>query len=106
LFYPPGTRARSLSSTAPFTATSVGGLAAISDVPKTMIYRLAGQINRKCEMIPAEIIRRAPSAELKPDQKDQDTLPPYEVLDSILHQYVEEGLSAREIVDLASTPRP
>lgn len=52
-----------------------GGLAAISDVPKTMVYKLAEQINRNGEIIPTEIIRRPPSAELKPDQKDQDTLP-------------------------------
>ena len=81
-----------------------GGLAAISDVPKTMVYSLAGQINRKGEIIPAEIIRRPPSAELKPDQKDQDTLPPYDLLDSILHQYVEEGLSARAIIELGFDP--
>ena len=77
-----------------------GGLAAISDVPKTMVYKLAEQINRNGEIIPTEIIRRPPSAELKPDQKDQDTLPPYDVLDSILHHYVEDGLSAVEIIDL------
>jgi NAD+ synthase (glutamine-hydrolysing) len=77
-----------------------GGLAAISDVPKTMVYRLAEQINRNGEIIPDEIIRRPPSAELKPDQKDQDTLPPYDLLDTILHHYVEEGLSAGEIIDL------
>jgi NAD+ synthase (glutamine-hydrolysing) len=81
-----------------------GGLAAISDVPKTMVYRLAEQINRNGEMIPTEIIRRPPSAELKPDQMDQDTLPPYDVLDSILHHYVEEGLSAREIIELGYDP--
>ncbi|KQC15704.1 MAG: NAD synthetase, partial [Methanosaeta sp. SDB] len=77
-----------------------GGLAAISDVPKTMVYRLAEQINRDGEIIPTEIIKRPPSAELKPDQKDQDTLPTYDVLDTILHQYVEEGLSAGDIIDL------
>ncbi len=81
-----------------------GGLAAISDVPKTMVYKLAEHINRNGEIILAEIIRRPPSAELKPDQKDQDTLPPYEVLDSMLHQYVEEGLSAREIIELGFDP--
>lgn len=81
-----------------------GGLAAISDVPKTMVYRLAEEINRKGEVIPTEIIRRPPSAELKPDQKDQDTLPPYDLLDSILHQYVEEGLSAGEIAEMGFDP--
>ncbi len=81
-----------------------GGLAAISDVPKTMVYRLAEQINRNGEIIPSEIIRRPPSAELKPDQMDQDTLPPYDVLDSMLHQYVENGLSAKEIIKLGYDP--
>jgi len=81
-----------------------GGLAAISDVPKTMVYRLAEQINRNGETIPAEIIRRPPSAELKLDQMDQDTLPPYDLLDSVLHHYVEEGLSAREIIELGYDP--
>jgi NAD+ synthase (glutamine-hydrolysing) len=81
-----------------------GGLAAISDVPKMMVYRLAEEINRRGEIIPLEIIRRPPSAELKPDQKDQDTLPPYDLLDSILHQYVEEGLSAREIAEMGFDP--
>ena len=74
-----------------------GGLAVISDVPKTMVYELAGFINRDEDVIPLEIIERAPSAELKPDQTDQDTLPPYEVLDAILHYYIEDGLSADEI---------
>ncbi len=74
-----------------------GGLAVISDVPKTMVYELAGFINRAEEVIPLEIIERPPSAELRPDQTDQDTLPPYEVLDAILHYYIEEGLSAKEI---------
>ena len=81
-----------------------GGLAAISDVPKTMVYRLARQINRYSEIIPTEIIRRPPSAELKPDQRDQDTLPPYRVLDSILHHYIEDGLSVRDIIELGFDP--
>jgi len=81
-----------------------GGLAAISDVPKTMVYRLAELINQKGETIPPEIISRPPSAELKPDQKDQDTLPPYDLLDSILHEYVEEGLSAVEIAEMGFDP--
>jgi NAD+ synthase (glutamine-hydrolysing) len=82
-----------------------GGLAAISDVPKTMVYRLAEQINRNGEIIPTEIIRRPPSAELKPNQTDQDTLPPYDVLDSILHHYVEGGLSVMEIIELGFDPK-
>jgi NAD+ synthetase len=75
-----------------------GGLAVISDVPKTMVYELARWINRKQEIIPRSTIDKAPSAELKPNQKDQDTLPPYEILDQILQLYVEENLSARDII--------
>src|SRR6266576_1083223 len=75
-----------------------GGLAVISDVPKTMVYELARWINRKQEIIPTSTIEKPPSAELKPDQKDQDFLPPYEILDQILHLYVEENLSARDII--------
>jgi NAD+ synthase (glutamine-hydrolysing) len=75
-----------------------GGLAVISDVPKTMIYELARFINRKREIIPVSTIEKAPSAELRPNQKDQDTLPPYDVLDAILRLYVEENWSAAEII--------
>jgi NAD+ synthase (glutamine-hydrolysing) len=75
-----------------------GGLAVISDVPKTMVYRLANWINRDREIIPRATIEKPPSAELKPDQRDQDTLPPYDVLDAILNLYVEEQLSVSEIV--------
>jgi len=75
-----------------------GGLAVISDVPKTMVYRLAEWINRDREIIPRATIEKPPSAELKPDQRDQDTLPPYEILDPILELYVEQQLSAAEII--------
>jgi NAD+ synthetase len=75
-----------------------GGLAVISDVPKTMVYQLARWINRRGEIIPVSTIEKPPSAELKPGQTDQDSLPPYEVLDEILRLYVEENLSARDIV--------
>jgi NAD+ synthase (glutamine-hydrolysing) len=75
-----------------------GGLAVISDVPKTMIYELARWIDREKEIIPRSTIDKPPSAELKPNQKDQDTLPPYETLDEILRLYVEENLSARDII--------
>jgi NAD+ synthase (glutamine-hydrolysing) len=75
-----------------------GGLAVISDVPKTMIYELARWMNRKREIIPISTIEKAPSAELRPNQKDQDTLPPYDILDEILQLYVEENLSARDII--------
>src|SRR5213083_2097237 len=96
-----------------------GGLAVISDVPKTMVYELARWINSDYSsrggnksgrrgdtdssrgergIIPRSTIEKPPSAELKPNQKDQDTLPPYEILDEILHLYVEENLSARDII--------
>jgi NAD+ synthase (glutamine-hydrolysing) len=81
-----------------------GGLAVISDVPKTMIYRLAHWINREAEVIPSNSILKPPSAELKPDQRDQDTLPPYEVLDAILKMYVEEQLSPEDIADRGFDP--
>jgi NAD+ synthase (glutamine-hydrolysing) len=77
-----------------------GGLAVISDVPKTMVYELAGYINGKSEIIPRGIITRPPSAELKPDQKDQDTLPPYDVLDEILKYYIDEKYSMKRILDM------
>ncbi|MFZ5639312.1 MAG: NAD+ synthase [Bacillota bacterium] len=77
-----------------------GGLSVISDVPKTMVYELARHINRDREVIPREIIEKPPSAELRPDQFDQDTLPPYEILDKILHYYLDEGYSTQDIIDL------
>jgi NAD+ synthase (glutamine-hydrolysing) len=75
-----------------------GGLAVISDVPKTLVYELARWINREREIIPAATIEKPPSAELKPGQVDQDSLPPYDVLDQILQLYVEENQSARDII--------
>ncbi|MCJ7601418.1 MAG: NAD(+) synthase, partial [Desulfobulbaceae bacterium] len=75
-----------------------GALALLSDVPKQMVYALARFVNRHEEIIPSRTIIRAPSAELAPDQKDQDDLPPYEVLDPILTAYLEEHLSIAEIV--------
>ena len=74
-----------------------GGLAAIADVPKTMVYELARYVNRSGERIPRASLEKAPSAELRPNQTDQDTLPPYEVLDVILKAFIEENLSAEEI---------
>jgi len=75
-----------------------GGLAVINDIPKTMVYRVAKWINREREIIPDASITKPPSAELRPDQTDQDSLPPYEVLDAILEAYVIECKSAREII--------
>ena len=74
-----------------------GGLAVISDVPKTLVYDLARFINAEAEIIPHRTIEKPPSAELRPNQTDQDTLPPYEILDAILRLYVEENLGVAEI---------
>jgi NAD+ synthase (glutamine-hydrolysing) len=76
-----------------------GGLAVISDVPKSMVYALSNFVNRKRELIPAKTISKPPSAELRPNQKDSDTLPDYEVLDRILKAYVEDLRSPEEIAD-------
>ena len=76
----------------------VGGLGVISDVPKTLVYALAKYINRGKEIVPINTIQRPPTAELKPDQKDQDSLPAYEILDGILKLRVEEQMSVDEIV--------
>ncbi len=76
-----------------------GGLCVISDLPKTMVYELARFINRHEELIPQEIIAKLPSAELRPNQCDQDTLPPYEVLDQIINLYLNERCSEREIIE-------
>jgi NAD+ synthetase len=75
-----------------------GGLAVISDVPKTMVYRIAKWINREREIIPSSSITKAPSAELRPNQTDQDSLPPYEVLDAVMDLYVVQGKSGSEII--------
>ena len=76
-----------------------GGLAVISDLPKTKVFEVARWINRDQERIPWNTIEKPPSAELRPDQKDQDTLPEYDVLDQILELYVEQHLGAEEIVE-------
>lgn len=83
-----------------------GGLAVISDIPKTMVYRLAELVNRERELIPRAVFEKPPSAELRPDQKDTDSLPPYEVLDVILKAYIEDYETPQQIaknygVDLA-----
>ncbi|MGB3209999.1 MAG: NAD+ synthase [Desulforhopalus sp.] len=75
-----------------------GGLAVISDVPKQLVYELSAYVNRKREIIPSRIITKAPTAELKPDQRDQDDLPEYEVLDKVLELHLEEGYGLGEIV--------
>jgi len=75
----------------------VGGLAVISDVPKTLVYRLSAYVNSRRKVIPEATIEKPPSAELRPDQKDSDSLPPYDVLDAILEDFVEELCSAEQI---------
>jgi NAD+ synthase (glutamine-hydrolysing) len=79
-----------------------GGFAVIKDVPKTMVYELARLRNRRdrLEVIPKRTFDRPPTAELKPDQKDEDTLPPYAMLDPILKAYVEEDRAPEEIVEM------
>ena len=74
-----------------------GGLAPISDLPKGIVYKLARHLNRDREVIPETILTKAPSAELRPDQKDQDSLPPYELLDRVLELYIDQGLDAATI---------
>ena len=77
-----------------------GGLCVLADVYKTDVYRLARYRNRKKEVIPKAILQKAPSAELRPAQKDEDTLPPYEALDKILYLYIEKNKSRDEIARL------
>ena len=81
-----------------------GGLGVLADVPKTMVYELAAYLNREREIIPEQIIRRPPSAELRPDQTDQDTLPPYDLLDQIMNYYLTEGCAYEDIVKLGFEP--
>lgn len=76
-----------------------GGLAVISDVPKTLVYRLARYVNSRARVIPESTLEKPPSAELRPDQKDSDSLPPYDVLDTILEAYVEDNQRPEEIAD-------
>jgi NAD+ synthase (glutamine-hydrolysing) len=75
----------------------VGGLAVISDVPKTLVYGLSRYANSRHPVIPAATLEKPPSAELRPDQKDSDSLPPYEILDAVLEDYVEDAHSAEQI---------
>jgi NAD+ synthetase len=77
----------------------VGGLAVISDVPKTLVYRLSRYVNLQREVIPASTIEKPPSAELRPDQKDSDSLPPYDVLDLVLEDYIEDYKTAEQIAE-------
>jgi NAD+ synthase (glutamine-hydrolysing) len=77
-----------------------GGFAVLKDVPKTLVYRLARYRNAQAagELIPVSVLERAPSAELKPDQRDEDSLPPYDMLDVILEAYVEEDQDREQLI--------
>ena len=77
-----------------------GGFAVIKDIPKTLVYRLAKSYNKslKKDVIPEAILTKEPSAELRPDQKDTDSLPPYEELDRILKMYIEDDMGIKEII--------
>lgn len=81
-----------------------GGLSVLGDVYKTDVYRLADYFNREGEVIPSSIITKPPSAELRPGQKDSDSLPPYEILDQVLEAYIEKQLSAKKIAALGVEP--
>ena len=81
-----------------------GGLAVISDVPKTLCYRIAKYINKDQQIIPQRVISRPPSAELRPNQTDQDSLPPYDTLDGILDAAIEKNLAFDDIVALGYDP--
>jgi len=76
---------------------TAGGLSVIGDVPKTLVYRLARAVNREREVIPVHTLTRPPSAELAPNQKDEDSLPPYEVLDTLLEAYIDQGKDEAEL---------
>ncbi|HEU4718159.1 MAG TPA: NAD(+) synthase, partial [Bacteroidia bacterium] len=77
-----------------------GGISVIGDVYKTQVYALSRFINREKEIIPASIIHKAPSAELRPGQKDSDSLPDYAVLDKLLFEYIEKRKGPQELIDL------
>jgi NAD+ synthase (glutamine-hydrolysing) len=81
-----------------------GGLAVLGDVPKTLVYELAYRLNERFQWIPGRTLSRPPSAELRPDQKDEDSLPPYSVLDGILAAYVEKRMSVSEIIARGFAP--
>jgi NAD+ synthase (glutamine-hydrolysing) len=81
-----------------------GGLSPLGDVYKTRVYALAHFLNRERVLIPEAILTKEPSAELRPGQKDSDSLPPYEVLDAILEQYIESRLGSAEIIDSGFDP--
>ncbi len=82
-----------------------GGFALICDVPKTMVYKLAHFLNKDQEIIPHRVLIKPPSAELRPNQKDQDELPPYEIVDTVIHLYLELGATPDEIIAKGLNPK-
>ena len=86
--------------TEPFTEICCGGLSVIGDIYKTEVFALSRYINRQEEIIPWNTITKPPSAELRPDQKDSDSLPPYEQLDEVLFQYIERRMGPNEIIEM------
>ena len=103
-----GNKSEMASGYATLYGDMAGGFAVIKDVPKTLVYELCSHINdlkSPNNVIPTTVITKAPSAELKYDQKDQDVLPPYEVLDPIIQAYVEEDISSTDIIDQGYDPK-
>ncbi len=81
-----------------------GGLAPISDLPKGLVYQLSRHCNREKIIIPETTLTKEPSAELRPDQRDQDSLPPYDLLDRILELYIDDGIDAETIISREGLP--
>ena len=99
-----GNRSEAMTGYCTLYGDAAGALAVIGDVPKMMVYRIAEQCNREREVIPRSIFEKEPSAELKPGQKDADTLPPYSVLDPILAALLDEGKTPGEVVAMGYPP--
>jgi NAD+ synthase (glutamine-hydrolysing) len=95
-----GNRSEAMTGYCTLYGDAAGGLAVIADVPKTMVYELAKRFNQNQQVIPRSVFDRAPSAELKPNQKDADTLSPYEVLDPILAALLDEGKTPDEVIEM------
>ncbi|MBN1655127.1 MAG: NAD+ synthase [Deltaproteobacteria bacterium] len=97
-----GNKSETASGYCTLYGDAIGAIAVIGDLTKTAVYRVAREVNRRADrcVIPESILTKAPSAELRPNQTDQDSLPPYHLLDAILEKFVEQGRSIREIIDL------
>jgi len=100
-----GNRSEAMTGYCTLYGDAAGGLAVLGDVPKTMVYRIAERFNAEREVISRSIFEKEPSAELKPGQKDSDTLPPYDVLDPILSALLDEGKTPEEIVAMGYDPQ-